>query len=213
MALLRELLRLDWKKRINAIDALEHPYLHSAPYPAKPGDLPVMEESHEYDRRKFHDRKAALPPAPKGGTVGRGPQQGAAGADAGFNNGDGFGGRNGGMNGGRYPPPSHRNGPGPGERVPAWGRGPHGLPPRPPPPADNYGNGEPRDRTRPPRDRGPVGGVGGAGSAGSRSDIDTYIPSYQRERVDRYERDRRRDRRTRSRSPVAGREWDHRDRR
>lgn len=207
VALLRELLRLDWKKRINAIDALEHPYLHSAPLPAKPGDLPIMEESHEYDRRKFHDRKAALPPAPKGGTVGRGPQQGAGGPDAGFNNGDGFGGRNG-MNGGRYPHPP-RNGPGPGERLPAWSRGPHGLPPRPPPPADNYGNGDydrDRDRDRqPPRSRGAPAG---------RNDVDTYIPAYQRERVDRFEQDRRR--RTRSRSPVGARPhdraWD-RDRR
>lgn len=167
-----------------------------------------MEESHEYDRRKFHDRKVVLPPAPKGGTVGRGPQQGAGGPDAGFNSGDGFGGRNG-MNGGRYPPAS-RNGPVPGERLPAWSRGPHGLPPRPPPPADNYGNGEydrDRDRDRqPPRNR-------GAPPAG-RNDVDTYIPAYQRERVDRYEQDRRR--RTRSRSPVGGRIHDRgweRDRR
>lgn len=200
VALLKELLKLDWKKRINAIDALEHPYLHSAPLPAKPGDLPIMEESHEYDRRKFHDRKAALPPAPKGGTVGRGPQQGAGGPDAGFNSGDGFGGRNG-MSSGRYPAPP-RNGPGPGERVPAWSRGgPHGLPPRPPPP-ESYVD---RDRDRPPRTRPAVAPSG-------RNDVDTYIPPYQRDRVDRYEQDRRR--RTRSRSP--GRrlpERDHRDRR
>lgn len=174
-----------------------------------------MEESHEYDRRKFHDRKAALPPAPKGGTVGRGPQQGAGGPDAGFHN-DAYGGRNG-MNGGRYPPPPSRNGPAPGERLPAWSRGPHGLPPRPPPPVDNYSNGETylegasyrdrdrerdRDRDRAPRSR-PV--------VGPRNDVDTYIPAYQRERVDRFEQDRRRrDRtefdhrsRTRSRSPAT----------
>ncbi|KAF3760209.1 hypothetical protein M406DRAFT_15045, partial [Cryphonectria parasitica EP155] len=118
VSLLKQLLRLDWKKRVNAIDALEHPYLHTAPLPAKPGDLPTMEESHELDRRKFHDRKAALPPAPKGGTVGRGPQHGTGGPDAAFNSGDGFGGRNG-MNGGRYPQSSQRNGPFPGERMPA----------------------------------------------------------------------------------------------
>ncbi|KAL1851436.1 serine/threonine protein kinase, CMGC, CDC2/CDK subfamily [Diaporthe australafricana] len=231
VALLRELMRLDWKRRINAIDALEHPYLHTAPLPAQPGELPQMEESHELDRRKFHDRKAALPPAPKGGTVGRGPQPHDGAGNPGFNGNEVYGGRNG-MNGGRYPPQTHRNGPGPGERVPAWSRGPHALPPRPPPPADNYGNGGPdmyldghrdrdrdRDRDRaPPRNR-PVAG---------RSDVDTYIPTYrERERERERERDRDRDRdreraprdrRFRSRSPVAGRvpdrEWDYaRDRR
>ncbi|PSS02444.1 kinase-like domain-containing protein [Coniella lustricola] len=225
VSLLKQLLRLDWKKRINAIDALEHPYLHSAPLPAKPGDLPTMEESHELDRRKFHDRKAALPPAPKGGTVGRGPQHGAGGPDAAFNSADGYG-RNG-VNGGRYPPSSQRPGPAPGERMPAWSRGPHGLPPRPPPAVDNYGSGH-RDRDRPlPRSRGPAPGGRSevdSYSRSARNDIDTYIPSYAPERPDRYEQDhRRRDRggeprRTRSRSPMGSRvadraERDHRDRR
>lgn len=191
-----------------------------------------MEESHEYDRRKFHDRKAALPPAPKGGTVGRGPQQGAGGPDAGFHN-EAYGGRNGvnggrygqQPNGGRYPPP--QNGACPGERVPAWGRGPHGLPPRPPPPVDSYNGGEPyldgaapyrerdrdrhrdRDRDRPPPRSRPA-------PEGRPGEVDTYIPAYQRERVDRFVEDRRRrDRtdldprdprsRTRSRSPATTR--------
>ncbi|KAF2969829.1 hypothetical protein GQX73_g3765 [Xylaria multiplex] len=70
VTLLKELLQLNWRTRINAIDALEHPYFKSAPYPARPEDIPTFEDSHELDRRKFHDRKAALPPAPKGGTVG-----------------------------------------------------------------------------------------------------------------------------------------------
>jgi serine/threonine-protein kinase BUR1 len=43
------------------------------PLPLEPHEIPTYEESHELDRRKFHDRKAALPPAPKGGTVGIGP--------------------------------------------------------------------------------------------------------------------------------------------
>ncbi|MCJ1337449.1 serine/threonine protein kinase, CMGC, CDC2/CDK sub [Bachmanniomyces sp. S44760] len=73
ISLLSDLLRLDWRKRINAIDALEHPYFRTSPLPAKPGDLPKFEESHELDRRKFRDKKAALPPAPAGGTVGVGP--------------------------------------------------------------------------------------------------------------------------------------------
>src|SRR5699024_254185 len=41
--------------------------------PAKPGDIPRFEDSHELDRRKFRDQKAALPPAPAGGSVGMGP--------------------------------------------------------------------------------------------------------------------------------------------
>ncbi|KAK2765897.1 serine/threonine protein kinase, CMGC, CDC2/CDK sub [Arachnomyces sp. PD_36] len=73
ISLLSELLKLDWRKRINAIDALKHPYFLNPPLPAKPGDLPQFEESHELDRRKFRDQKAALPPAPAGGSVGMGP--------------------------------------------------------------------------------------------------------------------------------------------
>ncbi|KUI71121.1 Serine/threonine-protein kinase bur1 [Cytospora mali] len=196
VALLRELMRLDWRKRINAIDALEHPYFHSAPFPAQPGELPIMEESHEFDRRKFHDRKAALPPAPKGGTVGRGPNDGPGGPNAGFISGDY---RNG-VSGSRYPSMFHRNGPGLGERLPAWSRGPHALPPRPPPPVDNYNSSgldmyreRDRDRDRPPPRSRPVVG---------RNDVDTYIPSY-RER-DR-DRDRDRDR------PPRDRRYDDRN--
>lgn len=73
ISLLSELLKLDWRKRINAIDALKHPYFHSPPLPARPGDLPAFEESHELDRRKFRGQKQALPPAPAGGSVGMGP--------------------------------------------------------------------------------------------------------------------------------------------
>ncbi|KAG4436951.1 serine/threonine protein kinase [Cadophora sp. M221] len=72
ISLLNELLKLDWKKRTNAIDALQHPYFRTHPLPAKPGDLPTFEDSHELDRRKFRSQKAAPPPAPKGGTVGMG---------------------------------------------------------------------------------------------------------------------------------------------
>lgn len=72
ISLLSELLKLDWRKRINAIDALKHPYFTSEPLPARPEDLPYFEESHELDRRKYRGKKAALPPAPAGGTVGMG---------------------------------------------------------------------------------------------------------------------------------------------
>ena len=74
ISLLSELLKLDWRKRLNAIDALEHPYFHTPPLPARPGDLPSFEESHELDRRKFRDQKNKPPPAPAGGAVGVGPQ-------------------------------------------------------------------------------------------------------------------------------------------
>jgi serine/threonine-protein kinase BUR1 len=182
------------------------------PAPADPSEIPKFEESHELDRRKFHDRKAALPPAPKGGTVGMGPE--ANGTNSGFNGGDSYG-RNG-MNGNRYPPQGgHRNGP--EDRRPAWQRE-RGLPPRPPPP--DYSNGwDGQDhegyRDRGPRPRGPVNRGG---------DIDTYIPTYPREgaggrhRDDRPPRDDRRrrnsrddrwhDRRTRSRSrsPIRDRD-------
>lgn len=235
ISLLKELLKLNWKTRINAFDALQHSYFKTAPYPAAPGDLPSFEESHEFDRRKFQDRKAALPPAPKGGTVGRGALDPNSGPNAGYNNGD-YSGRNGVNGSGRYPPP--RRGLPAEERVPAWQRDralPHaaGLPPRPPPPADYNGGWDSagdhpdrfqeRDRSsRPPR-----GGGGGA-----RADVDTYIPSYDRDgprrddwrrREDREERrhghdwrrapdfeDRGRTSRTRSRSrsPVRDRDRD-----
>ena len=74
ISLLSELLKLDWRKRINAIDALEHPYFHTQPLPARPGDLPKFEDSHELDRRKFRGMKNKLPPAPAGGSVGVGAQ-------------------------------------------------------------------------------------------------------------------------------------------
>lgn len=73
ISLLSELLKLDWRKRINAIDALEHPYFKNHPLPARPGDIPRFEDSHELDRRRFRGQKAALPPAPAGGSVGMGP--------------------------------------------------------------------------------------------------------------------------------------------
>lgn len=73
ISLLSELLKLDWRKRINALDALQHPYFQTHPLPARPGDLPSFEESHELDRRKFRGQKKVLPPAPAGGSVGMGP--------------------------------------------------------------------------------------------------------------------------------------------
>ncbi|KAN0076007.1 Protein kinase-like domain containing protein [Elaphomyces granulatus] len=73
VSLLSEFLKLDWRKRINAIDALRHPYFLTPPLPARPEDLPHFEDSHELDRRKFRGQRAALPPAPAGGSVGMVP--------------------------------------------------------------------------------------------------------------------------------------------
>ncbi|KAL3489466.1 kinase-like domain-containing protein [Aspergillus germanicus] len=72
ISLLTELLKLDWRKRINAMDALKHPYFSTPPLPARPEDLPSFEDSHELDRRRFRGQRAALPPAPAGGSVGMG---------------------------------------------------------------------------------------------------------------------------------------------
>ena len=70
ISLLGELLKLDWRKRINAVDAMNHSYFKNHPLPAKPGDLPTFDDSHELDRRNARGQKPALPPAPAGGTVG-----------------------------------------------------------------------------------------------------------------------------------------------
>ena len=162
LSLLSQLLLLDWRKRVNAIDALQHPYFTTEPLPLRPGDIPQFEESHELDRRKFRDQQAALPPAPKGGDVGVGPRAGdwAGGPVNGYPP----------MHPHRGavpppPPPSHpppsrhessrvphsRAPPPPGpprgglpeRRQPAWQRGPPdtSLPPRPPPPGGGGGGG------------------------------------------------------------------------
>ncbi|EGX92493.1 serine/threonine-protein kinase BUR1 [Cordyceps militaris CM01] len=216
ISLIKELMKLDWRTRINAVDALEHSYFKMAPLPMEPRDIPTYEESHELDRRKFQDRKAALPPAPKGGTVGIGPD--ANGATAGFSSGDGYG-RNGTANGRFRGADEHRR--------PAWQRERGPQPPGRGPPPDRGGREEEyraRDRA-PPRNR-PSGVPGGQRVA---ADMDSYIPSYGRDdggrrRDDRPPRDDRRapreDRRpdrdrdhrtSRSRSPGMERR-DHRDR-
>lgn len=154
--LLKDLMMLDWRKRISAMEALQHTYFKTYPFPAKPGDIPQFQESHELDRRKFREQKANPPPAPAGGTVGMGPD-GDFGHGA-MPNGHGTGpladGRGQYNNPQSYPPRrngfDHRNVQAPyGSRVPppppagppppvrrhAWERGPGpstALPPRPP---------------------------------------------------------------------------------
>ncbi|KAH7051332.1 kinase-like domain-containing protein [Macrophomina phaseolina] len=218
ISLLQELLKLDWRRRINAIDALQHPYFKEHPKPARPEDLPRFADSHELDRRTARGKQQALPPAPAGGTVGMGP----------LPNGDWASGpppHGGYMNGDRYP----------------RDRGPPGaVPPGPPRGYDGRGPGGPYDQRGPPPRRQPWEGDGHrptnlpyAGPPGSRlpppppegsrhplphpptnraygtgasrppraPNVDTYIPSYadggrrgsnDRERDDRSSRDRSR---------------------
>ena len=201
ISLLNELLKLDWRKRINAMDAIKHPYFTQVPLPAKPGDLPRFEDSHELDRRKFRGQKAAPPPAPAGGTVGMGPNgdfthgvgpsnhhpSGYRGGGGIYPNGHGqYGPRRDHYDGRQQVPPvyDHRNpaSHGPLHR-PTWARDVNGLPPGP---------------GLPPRPPGPPPGAvtwGGQGRAplvredsrggqpnGTR---DTYIPSYAATRENR----------------------------
>ncbi|KAI9841932.1 MAG: serine/threonine protein kinase, CMGC, CDC2/CDK sub [Sclerophora amabilis] len=220
ISLLNELLKLDWRKRINAIDALDHPYFRNDPLPAKPGDLPKFEESHELDRRKFRGQKAALPPAPAGGTVGMGAN-GEWAANSTTRGGANWGNphhdrRAGGWNGhaggyGHSRPPQYdpRGSSRPSQGYRGTG-GPPGLP-------GSAGSQQPLSKTGPPRDNGlpprptNTAWASDAGSDGSRDRgpprareprLDSYVPSYGgandgprgREnaprREDRYDRDR-----------------------
>lgn len=228
ISLLGELLKLDWHKRINAVDALKHPYFQQPPLPAKPGEIPQFQESHELDRKKLREQKANPPPAPAGGTVGMGPTgdftngaslpnhqnqyrpRGSAGA---FHNDqqphpprqNGFDNRyNGSQRDFRGPPPPPGSPP-PSNRRPAWPPEPNGLPPRPPPPA-NPGWVGPGHRGSGPRDesRGRLPPRDGGGT----SRVDTYIPSYANRE------DGRRPREDGQRRDVRGervREGDRRD--
>jgi len=188
--LLKSLLCLDYKKRINAFDALQHDYFKVHPLPSRPEDLPKYQDSHELDsRRRGQEKKTNLPPAPAGGTVGMGPDewnpQGPHYSGNGYHNPPMYGG---GRDRGPPGPPRRyddRRGPPPPDnnRPPQWrqdrdrGRMPpatngHSLPP---PPADL-----PRRPDLPPG-RGPplpppVATTGARGASGA--NVDTYIPSY-----------------------------------
>jgi len=183
LSLLRDLMRLDWRKRINAMDAIDHPYFREQPLPMREEDIPRFADSHELDRRNARGQTQALPPAPQGGTVGGGPNgewTGSGPPPQAWQNGDRrYGAQDRGPPGvdrgprgyDRRPLPydhRHPTGP-PGERRPNWGHSADArhsaLPALPPdgrhplPPVPRYGPGD--DRRRPP----PAGG-------------DTYIPSY-----------------------------------
>ncbi|KAM3071982.1 serine/threonine protein kinase, CMGC, CDC2/CDK subfamily [Clarireedia jacksonii] len=219
ISLLQELLKLDWRKRSNAIDALKHPYFRNAPLPMKPEDIPILESSHELDSKQNREKKA--PPPPKGGEVGMGPDQGweRNGSGPGYSHGDNYNSHRGSQNG-RYPPHGgYRNGVPPppfDERKPSWRRDDRGLPPRPPPTDFSYDGGRSdhrgiRARSQdldgrhrgPDRDHAPPRNRTSGGG-----NIDTYIPSYNTNRrpEDRRPDDRRRDDRRDDRGP------DNRDR-
>lgn len=220
ISLLSELLKLDWRKRINAIDAIEHSYFKLDPKPMKEEDIPTFQDSHELDRRNARGQKAALPPAPAGGTVGMGLNGEWTGSGPPPNGGSW-------MNGDRPPRggwPQDRGPPGvgpPGARGGYGGRGPYDHRPPPPPPPRHqprpgglpYGEGPPGPARHslpppppegrhqlphpPPQYRGGVveppsyrSGAGGAG-AGAGNRIDTYIPSYSENNAARARDDRR----------------------
>ncbi|KAL8835453.1 MAG: hypothetical protein Q9205_001114 [Flavoplaca limonia] len=203
ISLLGEFLKLDWRKRINAIDALQHPYFKNPPLPARPGEIPQFEDSHELDRRRFRGQKAALPPAPAGGSVGMGPHGDFTNGSVALNNHEpqkhwgakpGFPGQqqqqsyaqrhndyNSRMH---YPPPDQRNPgppipPPPPAHRPAWAREAKGLPPRPPP-SNVGGSGgigwSYEHQMDGSRSRMPSRGVPPAGAV--RGEVDTYIPVY-----------------------------------
>lgn len=197
ISLLTELLKLDWRKRINAMDALHHPYFTNTPLPAHPSEIPHFEDSHELDRRKFRGQKAALPPAPAGYDVGMGPNgdwghgggqmynnlQRSRGGNNTFQNNQQpyLPRRNQYENRVHCPPQENRHLAmpiPPGSHRPTWVRDANGLPPRPPPSNSGWGGtggwvGEVAPditRGRPPPRPGPL--RAGMGQS------DTYIPSY-----------------------------------
>ncbi|OOQ87575.1 Serine/threonine-protein kinase bur1 [Penicillium brasilianum] len=154
VSLLTELLKLDWRKRINAIDALKHPYFTTPPLPAKPGEIPHYQDSHELDRKKFRDQRAPMPPAPamgstdptsNGGWTGPGSRPDSRNSNHSRIPGAARGGRPNGP-----PGVPHRRGPFPPQRE-------SGLPPRPPsaapPPWEGSQSGRSDGRDDQRRDR------------------------------------------------------------
>ena len=200
ISLLTELLKLDWRKRINAIDAIKHPYFKSHPLPAKPGEIPHFEDSHELDRRKFRGQKAGPPPAPAGGSVGMGPngdfihglaqasqhQSRPPGGALAYHNGANQNQSRRNNYDGRYQLPQYDYRDslphGPSSHRPAWVRDAHGLPPRPPPPNDmgrsGPGQGWPGGPEPPPPPRGRPPQVNRTKAGAGPANRDSYVPSY-----------------------------------
>ncbi|KAH7348104.1 kinase-like domain-containing protein [Pyrenochaeta sp. MPI-SDFR-AT-0127] len=190
LSLIKDLMKLDWRKRINAIDAIDHAYFKEQPLPMREEDIPHFADSHELDRRNARGQKQALPPAPAGGTVGGGPNgewTGSGPPPQAWQNGDR---RYGGAQD-RGPPGVDRHSRGGYDR-----RGPpyEHRPPPPPPPGErrpNWGNGADARHgnlpTQPADSRHPLppvpryGPDGGDRRRGAVPPGDTYIPSYGHE--------------------------------
>ena len=205
ISLLGELMKLNWHKRINAIDALEHPYFKSEPLPSKPEEIPQFQESHELDGRKFREQRANPPPAPAGGTVGMGPdgdygsssiQNGEPRTHERRENYHAHNAYQAKRNGYDHRPPQQAYAPRVPQnqgsvgaapaRQPAWEKQvPNGLPPRPPVDIPKEipkgGPGFPRPREKPPSDSGrdrPPYDERSRPRGGGPPAVDTYIPSY-----------------------------------
>ncbi|KAJ5144137.1 uncharacterized protein N7515_002924 [Penicillium bovifimosum] len=196
ISLLSELLRLDWRKRINAMDALKHPYFTTHPLPARPGDIPQFADSHEFDRKKLRNQRPPVAPIPSipSDTTGNAPGT-APGSSSWQSTGSRPDSRN------RIPavargrpngPPGPGPGPGPHGHGNAHGHGGYhgnqqrrapypprdsGLPPRPPvpgnPPWEGRGDGRDDRRSQYP------GRSGGGGRSGN---LDSYVPNYSERR-------------------------------
>lgn len=202
--LLKNLLCLDYKKRINAFDALQHDYFKVSPLPARPEDLPRYQDSHELDsRRRGQEKKNNLPPAPAGGTVGMGPDewnpQGPNYGGNGYHNGPMYGGRDRGPPGPPRPRYDDRRGPPPPDasrQPPQWRQDRD----RRPPPTNGHGLPPPSahlprrpDVVMPPNRGPPLPPTIAAGGArgGGAPNVDTYIPSYNSRSGDTGDRGRR----------------------
>ncbi|KAJ2613869.1 serine/threonine protein kinase, CMGC, CDC2/CDK sub [Coemansia sp. RSA 1365] len=55
--LLDQLLQLDPRRRPSAVETLKHRFFFTAPFPARPEDMPKFEHSHEFDRRKHRSHR------------------------------------------------------------------------------------------------------------------------------------------------------------
>lgn len=62
VSLLDGLLKVDPYKRLNAVDALEHPYFKNEPLPLQPGELPRFEDSHEIDKERYRKNEEKRDP-------------------------------------------------------------------------------------------------------------------------------------------------------
>lgn len=177
ISLLGELLKLDWRKRINAIDALKHPYFTTPPLPLHPGEIPTFADSHELDRKKFREQRAPGPPAPPVGS-----------ADPSSNGGWASSGSRPNSQNPRIPGAARGRPNGPGGGPGPYRRGPfppsqrtNGLPPRPPTSSNRPYEGGGRDDQRRDRDRDRFNNQGQGDRPGARypaSNLDSYVPSY-----------------------------------